>query len=78
MLPSNFIVSGVKISGYYPLLISNIILFSNLFKYVLIGGLSVTVSCFLIIYSKYSSISDTEYGLSSNSTSPFHVGADSL
>ena len=33
---------------------------------------------FLIMYSKYSFISDTEYDPSGKSNSPFQVGADTL
>ena len=54
------------------------ILFSILFTYVLIGRLSVTVSYFLMIHSKYLWISDTDYDTSGNSNLLFHVGADML
>ena len=39
----------------------NLILFSILFTYIIIGGLSVTGSWFLIINSKQFWISDKEY-----------------
>ena len=42
------------------------------------GELFATVSCFLIIYSKQSCISDTEYDLPLKSNLSFHVGADIL
>ena len=47
----------------------NVILFSILFMYIIIEGLSVTVSCLIII-------SDTEYDPSGNSNSSFHIGDD--
>ena len=43
--------------------------------YTFIGGLSLTVSCFLMIFSKWPWISDTEYNLSGNSNCSSHVGA---
>ena len=43
VLPSNFFVSGVKSSGYYPDLLLDGILFSIFLIYTLIGGLSVSV-----------------------------------
>ena len=52
VLSSNFIVPGVKSSRYYPFLISNVILFSILFTYILIDGLPTFSLCFLRIYSK--------------------------
>ena len=52
VLPSNFIVSGVKSSRWYPVLILNVILFSISFTYILIDGLSVFSSCFFKIFSK--------------------------
>ena len=48
-----------------------------MFKYILIGGLSLT-QCFLMIYLKCYWISATEYDPSSNSNSWFHVAADIL
>ena len=56
----------------------NMILFSILFTHILIGGLSVTVWRFLVIYSKQSLISDTEYDSSSNLDVSFHVRAEIL
>ena len=51
--------------------------------YILIGVLSVTVSCFLMILlinddiiDKWSWISDTKYNPSGNSNFSFRVGAD--
>ena len=41
VIPINFIVSGVKSSKYYPVLILNVILFSILFTYIIIEGLSI-------------------------------------
>ena len=40
VIPSNFIVSGIKSSRKYPSLILNVILFSVLFTYILNKGLS--------------------------------------
>ena len=57
----------------------NVILFSSiLFIYIFIELLSVTVSCFLMIYSKWSWIPDAEYNTSGNSNSSFHAGAGIL
>ena len=78
MRSSNFIVWGIKSWGWFPFLILNVILFSILFMYIFIRGLSVNASRFLIIYSKYSWISDTEYEPSGNWNSSFQVGADTL
>ena len=50
--PSNLIVSGVKSLRQYPVLISYVILFSILPTYIILGGLLVTASCFLMIYLK--------------------------
>ena len=53
VLPSNFTVSGIKKSKKYLNLILNAILFLKLLTYyILIGRLSVSVSCFLMIYLK--------------------------
>ena len=49
-----------------------------IFTYIFIGGLSVTVSYFLMIYLKYSWLCDKEYDPWGNSNSQFHVGADTL
>ena len=51
-LPSNVIVSGIKGSRSYPVFILNVILLSISLTYTIVEGLSVTVSYFLIIYSK--------------------------
>ena len=48
MLPSNFIVSGVKSSKQYPVLISKVIVFSILFISISIEGLIVFPHSFLI------------------------------
>ena len=50
LFPSIFIVSGVKGSIYYPVFISNVIIFSILFTYILIEGLPVFFSCFFFKY----------------------------
>ena len=50
VLPSNFIVSGVKCSRVYPSLILNVILFSVLFIYICTDGLSISSPCFFKIY----------------------------
>ena len=52
VLPSNFIVSGVKSSRLYQFLILNVTLFSILFRYICIHGLSISSPCFFKIYSK--------------------------
>ena len=78
VLPRNFIVLGVKSSRCYLVLILNVILFSILFIYILIDGLSKFSPCFLRIYSKESWISDIKYDLSGNSNTSFYVGADTL
>ena len=78
VLPNNLIVSGVKSSRSYPIFILNVILFENFFTYILLGGFLVTVSCFLMIYSKWSWISDKEYNSSGNSNFSFRVGAGNL
>ena len=52
VLPSNFIVSGVKCLRKDPVLVLNMILFSIFFSYILIEGLSV-FSPFLNILRKY-------------------------
>ena len=52
VLPSNFIVSGVKSSREYPDFILNVIVFFILFMYIIIEGLSVTVSCIFKMYLK--------------------------
>ena len=53
-----------------------VILLSIWFKYIFIGGLSVIVSSFLMIYSKYSWIFETEYDSLGNSNFSFHVETD--
>ena len=78
MFPSNFIVSGVKNSRQYPLLILNVALFFILFTYIFVGTLSVSISEFLVMYSKQSCTSDTEYDPSLNSRVLFHSGAGIL
>ena len=40
-----------------------------IFTYIFIGGLSVTVSCFLMIYLKYPWLCDKEYDPWGNSNS---------
>ena len=52
--------------------------FCILFTHFDIEGLSATVSCSLIMHSKYCKISDTEYDSSNNSSFSFHVGPDIL
>ena len=52
VLPSNSIVSGVKSSRWYPVIILNVILFSILFTYILIDGLSIFSQRFSKLYSK--------------------------
>ena len=71
----SFSASSVKSSKHYPLWFLNVILFSLLFTYILIEEISITVSCFLMIYSKESWLSDAEYDPSDNSNSSFHVWA---
>ena len=78
MFPSNFIVSGVKNSRQYPVLILNVALFFILFIYIFVGALSVSISEFLVMYSKQSCTSDTEYDPSVNLRVLFHSGADIL
>ena len=56
----------------------NSIPFSILLIYVPIGELFVTVSCFLIIYLKTSTISDREYDLSANFNLSINLRADIL
>ena len=74
VLPSNFVVSGVKTSRLYPFIILNVILSSTLFTYIFTDGLSIFSPCFSKIYSKQSWISGTEYDPSGNSNLSFHVG----
>ena len=50
MLPSNVIISGVKRSRKYLVLFLNVTLPSTLFAYILIGAISPTAWCFLMIY----------------------------
>ena len=57
-------------------LILNAILSSILFIYILIGRLSVNSSCFLMIFSKWSGISDAEYNPSANLKLLFYVVPD--
>ena len=52
VLPSNFIVSGVKSLKYYLAFTLKVVLLSVLFMCTIIERLSVTVSCFLKIYLK--------------------------
>ena len=52
VLSSNFIVVGVESSRWYPVLDLNVFLFSILFTYIIIEGLSVTASCFFLRWSK--------------------------
>ena len=47
VLPSNFIVSGVKSSRLYPFLILNLTLFSILFTYISTDGLKYHLHVFL-------------------------------
>ena len=63
VLLSNFTISGVKCSREGLILILNVILFSILFTYIFTEGSPVTALYFLMVYSKYSWISDTEYDL---------------
>ena len=65
VLSSNFRVPGVTCLRQYTVLILNEILMDTLFAYILIGGLLITISCW---------ISDTDYDLSDNSNVSFHVG----
>ena len=75
LLPRNFVVESLR----YPVLILNTIPFSIFFTYIfLTGGSSVSVSYFLMIYSKWSWITDTEYDPSGNSKLSFLVGDDIL
>ena len=53
----------------------NVIRFPILFTYILFGGLSVNVLCYLMISSKKSWVPDTKYNPSSNSNASSHVGA---
>ena len=79
VLPSNFIVSGVKSSRLYPFLIMNVILFSILLIYIFTDGLSIFPPCFyLCSYSKWSWMPDTEYDPLGSSNLSFHVGTDIL
>ena len=73
-----FFISGVTSSKNYPVLILNVILFSNLLMCILIEELIVFSSSFFSIYLKQSWISDKECDLSGNSISLFHIGADIL
>ena len=50
VLPDTCTVSGVKSSKYYPELIWNVTLFGILLIYVWNGGLSASVSCFLMMF----------------------------
>ena len=52
VVPSDVITSDMKNPRKYPFLILNVILFSLLFAYIIIGGLSVDSPNFLKIYSK--------------------------
>ena len=58
VLSSNFRAPGVTCLRQYPDLVLNAILIDTLFTYILIGGLLITISCW---------ISDTDYDLSDNS-----------
>ena len=69
VLSSNFRAPSVKCLRQYPVLVLNAILTDILFTYILIGGLLITISCW---------ISDTDYDLSDNSNVSFHVGFDTL
>ena len=51
VLPSNFIVSGVKSSRLYPFLILNVILFLILLTYICTDGSSIFCPCFSKMYS---------------------------
>ena len=62
----------------YVVLILNVIIFSILFKYILIERLSVFYSCFLNIYSKLFWMSNIEYDPSGNSNYSSSAGADIL
>ena len=76
MLPFSFLVILFSVKLFHrfrsknieivPFLILNVIIFSTLFTYILIGGLSVSVSCFLVIYSKKLWISDFSFHLEAN------------
>ena len=72
------IFSGLEFWSVNYILILYAILFSILFTYILIEGLSVFSPCFLKISSKQYWISDIEYYPSGNSNSWFLVGADIL
>ena len=50
LLARNFIFSGVKSLRWYPFFISNVILFSIWFQYILIERLSVFPPCFFLRY----------------------------
>lgn len=63
----SFIVSSIKSSWWYLVLVLNAIFLIHIF----IGDLSVSVSCFFIIF-------DTEYNTSGNSNLQFIVGTDFL
>ena len=78
VLPSKFVVSDVESSGYYLVLILNVILCSIWFTYILIGGLSVTLLYFKKMSSKQPWISHTKNDQSGNLKFLFHVGADIL
>ena len=69
VLSSNFRAPGVTCLRQYTVLILNVILIDTLFIYIIIGGLLITISCW---------ISDTDYDLSDNSNVSFHVGFDTL
>ena len=58
VLSSNFRAPGVTCLRQYPVLVLNAILIDTLFTYTHIGGLLITISCW---------ISDTDYDLSDNS-----------
>ena len=62
----------------HPVLVLNPFLFSVLLIYVFIGGLSANFSYFLIVYSKWSWLPETEYDPPGNSNLSFHVGTVNL
>ena len=53
-------------------------MFSNLFRCILLGGLSVTGLCFPMTLSKQFWVSDKEYDLSGNWNLSIHVEDDNL
>ena len=67
VLLSNFIAWGVKCLRQYPVLILNAILIDILFTNILVGGILITISCW---------ISDTDYYLSDSSNLIFHIRFD--